>query len=148
MIVAGSNGSGGVDRYDAATRTVSNVPGFGAALNSVPVLDRHATRIVLNGTRICDADFQLLGELPAATKAVVLSPNGATAWTYDASGTVRKFDLAAPTTLDLFQEIGTGTALAASPDADGDGAIVMTSTPEAEVLFIAGDDGVVVQAAP
>jgi hypothetical protein len=148
LIVAGANLNGEIDRYDAATRTVSSPPVFGAELNSAPVLDRHATRIVLNGTRVYDAAFQMLGELPSTTKAVLLSPDGAAAWTYDASGKVRKFDLVASPMLGLFPEIGTGTTLAASPDVDGDGGIVMTSTPEADVLFIAGDDGVVVQPAP
>jgi hypothetical protein len=86
----------------------------------------------------------LLGELPSTTKAVVLSPDGPVAWTYDASAEVRKSDVMLPATLGLFPEIGTGKALAVSPDVDGDGGIVMTSTPEAGVLFIAGDDGVVI----
>jgi hypothetical protein len=146
MVVAGTNSDGGIDRYVAATGTVSHDFSFGTELNSAPVLDRHATRIVLVGssaTHVYGGNFQDWGALPNTTKAVVLSPDGATAWTYDASGLLRTFSVGSPAT--FFPEIGTGTPLVASPDADGDGGIVMTSTPEADVLFIAGDDGVVIQ---
>jgi hypothetical protein len=149
IIIAGNNIDDGIERYVASTGELSALsPDLGLQLTAAPVLDRHANRIVLNKRRVYGANFSLLGELPADTKAVVLSPDGAIAWTYVASGHVRKFDLLATPVGGLFLELGSPTPLAASPDANNDQEVVMASTPEAEVLFIAGDDGVVVQPAP
>ena len=145
VVIAGTNGRSAVDRYDASTYQVAALsPNPGFLLTSPPVLDRHASRLVLNA-RVYSANFTQLGDLPATTKAVALSADGSVAWTFDTSGDVRKFDLLGATVAGFFPEIGSGTPVPATP---GSGEVIMTTTPESGTLFIAGTEGVVVLPAP
>ncbi len=118
-----------------------------------PQLDRTGSRIVLNRTSVYDGQYSYLGALPATTLAVVLSPDGDRAYTYDQSGLMRTYDLVGAPIQGSFQEIGVGTALAGQPGLDRealytDAAVMMTITPDGNTVFIAGSDAVIVQPTP
>jgi len=82
------------------------------------------------------------GDLPAGLSAFVISPDGATAYAYFASGggTVRKFDLTNP---GVFPQ--TASVPAASP---GTFFNAMTISPDGGWLFLAGNQRVVIVQAP
>jgi hypothetical protein len=142
LIVTGTN-FGKVNAFNAATGAVSQP--LTLTLTAPPVLDRTASRIVLNNTQVYDSGFNLLsGALPNTTLAVVLKADGTAAYTYDSSGKVRKFDLTGTPVAGVYPEIGTGTTLAGSPGNN----VSMTITPDGGTLFLAGGTQVVVQPAP
>jgi IPT/TIG domain-containing protein len=133
-----------VFQYTASNSTLSAVSLPLAQVSRGPVLDRRATRIMLNGSLVYDANFQQQGKIPGSL-AVVLSPNGSKAYAYSSGTLLHTYDLDG--TLDMngfFPEIATGTALAGEPGSNP----VMTMSPDGGSLFIAGADAVVVVPAP
>lgn len=110
-----------------------------------PILNRDATRYIFNGTRVYNAEFALLGTLPATTLAVALRPDGLRAYTYDsAAGGVLTFDLSATAGGNAYSAIGSALALPGDP---GPG-VRMTISPDGRTLFLAGATQIVVQPAP
>jgi hypothetical protein len=114
-------------------------------INYSPVLDRTGSHIVLQNTYVYDGSYTLLGNLPATTVSVVLSPAGDRAYTYDQAKTLRTFDLTAPPVGGVFPEIGTGIALAGDP---GSSIPKMAITPDGAAVFITGGTNLVVQPTP
>lgn len=114
--------------------------------NSIaPVYDRHATRLVLNGTLVYDSSTTLLGTLPNTTAAVVLHPDGTRAYTYDTSvDALRVFDISATPSGEVFPAMGDPIPLVAAPGSN----IKMAISADANTLFIAGTDQIVVQPTP
>jgi hypothetical protein len=116
-----------------------------------PRMDLTGSRIVLDDTRVYDGQYTPLGQLPATTLAVVLAPDGARAYTFDSSGSMRTFDLQAAATGGFMNEIGTATTLAGDPGITTPpelGEMQMAITPDGETIFIAGSRAVIVQPAP
>jgi hypothetical protein len=110
-----------------------------------PVLDREATRLILNGALVYDSSLTLLGTLPDTTVAVALRPDGKRAYTYDSSdGALRVFDISETKSGEAYTAIGDPIPLAADP---GSG-VKMTISPDANTLFIAGTAQIVVQPTP
>jgi hypothetical protein len=128
--------------YSASTGTVVS----SAAARNVGniVLNRTASRTVLNRVEVFDSGFTLLGNLPGTTLAVVLSPDGTIAYTHDSGGKVRKFDLTGALVAGYFPEVGTGTTPPASPGTSS----MMTISLDGGSLFIAGNQNVVMMPAP
>jgi hypothetical protein len=107
-------------------------------------LNRTGSRLALDH-RIYDADFNLLGTLPTSSRAVALSPVAPRAYAWDVNGTVRRFDLAAPTVNGEFPELvpaivplpGAGqpdiqlSRLIVTPD---EGAVVIAGRRNAQIL--------------
>jgi hypothetical protein len=114
--------------------------------NSIaPVLDRDATRWVLNGVNVYGADFALLGKLPDTTLAVSLRPDGKRAYTYDsAAAGILIFDISATKNGEAYTALGAATPLVAAP---GPGAKMIISA-DGTTLFIAGTTQLVVQPTP
>jgi hypothetical protein len=134
-----------VFQYSASNSALSSVNLPLAQLLRGSVLDRRATRIVLNGNLVYDASFQQLGKIPGSS-AVALSPDGSKAYAYTSGTLLNTYDLNG--TLDLngfFPEIGPpGTTLASDPGSNP----VITISPDGGFLFIAGSDAIVVLPAP
>jgi hypothetical protein len=114
--------------------------------NSIaPVIDREATRVIMNGTRVYDSALALLGTLPDTTTAVALRPDGKRAYTYDSSdGALRVFDISETKNGEAYTAAGDPIALVANP---GSG-VKMTISPDGNTLFIAGTAQIVVQPTP
>jgi hypothetical protein len=131
--------------YTASTG-VFEATAIGINQNAIaPVLDRSATRLVLNGFRVYDGTLNLLGTLPAATQAVTLRPNGTRAYTYDSTGgTVLTFDVTADVDDAEIAPLLPGQTLAGAP---GD-SVRATVTTEGNTLFFAGATQIVVQPTP
>jgi hypothetical protein len=110
-----------------------------------PALDRDATRIVLNGTRVYDSSSALLGTLPDTTAAVVLRPDGKRAYTYDTDANgVLAYDISETNEGEAFTPLGDAVPLVAAP---GDG-VRMAISADGNTLFIAGTTQLVVQPTP
>jgi hypothetical protein len=129
---------------------VAALTGIHSLNNFSPVLDRRATRIIINRTQVYDGAYLLLGTLPSTTQAVVLRPDGTRAYTFDQSGRLRTFDLTATSAGGVFPEIGAGLTLAGDPGRDrkaiySDALVEMAITPDGRTVFIAGSKAVVVQ---
>jgi hypothetical protein len=115
--------------------------------NAVPTaMDRDATRTVLNGVSVYDAQLVLYGTLPTTTIAVALSPDGHSAYTYDtAANALLMFDVStAVDSAGAFTAIGSPVPLLASP---GSG-VSMIVSDDGSTLFIAGTDRLVIQPVP
>jgi hypothetical protein len=148
IVPSGTNGSD-VFQYRALNSQMSDTSldfSHGGTLRA-PALDRNGNRIILSNTtatNVYDGSYQLLGTLPASTRAYVLSSDGARAYTYDSAGEVRVFDVSATANGGVYPQLGMGI-----PVSDpGDGALSMIITPDDGTVFIAGVDGVVVQGVP
>ena len=114
-----------------------------------PEMDRDATRIVLDKVRVYDGGYNYLGNLPASTDSVIVSPDGTRAYTYDDPRVMRTFDLQSAAVAGSMREIGTGITLAADPGLDFFDAVVrMAITPDGATVFLAGELTVVVQPVP
>lgn len=132
--------------YSPAVNTLS--PGT-VSLNQntiAPVLDRAATRAVLNGTRVYDSSFALLGTLPNTTAAIVLKPNGARAYAYDpTAGGIVTYDISVDRDEAAYAPLGAAVPLAGNPGT----AVRMIITPDGGTLFLAGAGGeIVIQPTP
>jgi hypothetical protein len=133
-----------VFQYTASNSTLSAVSLPLARVLRGSVLDRRATRIVLNGSLVYDATFQQQGKIPDSL-AVVLSVNGAKAYGYSSGTLLHTYDLNGPLDMNgFFPEIAPGTTLASDPGSNP----VMTMSPDGGTLFIAGADAIVVVPAP
>lgn len=118
-----------------------------------PVLSRDGSRMVLQRTQVRDGSFNLLGNLPATTDAVVLSPDGKRAYAFDHSGQFITYDLNAAPVAGEYPAIGSPVTLAGDPGPlpalppppYSDEIVMMTITPDGSAVFIAGDKGIVVQ---
>jgi hypothetical protein len=139
------------------TATGARTPTGIHLLTGAPVvMDRTGARIVLNKRAVYDGAYTLLGNLPATTDAVVLSPDGTRAHAFDRSGQLRTYDLVAAPVAGVFQQIGPGITLAGDPGPYlsplplpyTDVAVMMTITPDGRTVFIAGRRAVIVQPVP
>lgn len=149
-LVGGGSYRDAVSRYDASTGvfTASSVKDRVVSI----ALDRSGSRAILHldvypalEWRVYDRGLTLLGTLPPATSAAVLSPDGARVYTFErgASPVVRTFDATAPAAGPL-PEVGSAVTLAGSPSATT-ALPRMAISPDGGTLFIAGDAAVVVQ---
>jgi hypothetical protein len=110
-----------------------------------PVLDPGATRVVLNGVKVYDSSFALLGTLPATTLAVALSPDGKRAYTFDSSAAaVRTFDTSKSVAGAAFTQLGAAVPLVGAPGAG----VKMAISPDGGTLFFAGSTQLVIQPTP
>lgn len=110
-----------------------------------PAVNRSISRIVLNGTRVYDVNFALLGTLPDTTAAVVLKSDGSRAYAYDtAAGGILVYDISVDRDEAAYTALGAVTPLAADP---GTG-VRMAITPDNGTLFIAGSTRIAVQPTP
>lgn len=138
-----------ISYYDAGTDSVGGAGAPARDLFTV-VLNRDATRMVLNGIEVFDGNLVLLGNLPNTTGAAALSPDGSIAYTYDnVSGTVRKFDLNGALVAGVFPEIGTGTTPVGAPISTASfGNLAMAVSLDGNTLVIAGNQKVVIMPVP
>lgn len=110
-----------------------------------PAIDRSISRAVLNGTRVYDGNFALLGTLPATTTAVAVKPNGTRAYAYDpTAGGIVVYDISVDRDEAAYAPLGAVTPLAGDP---GSG-VKMAITPDGGTLFLAGSTQIVVQPTP
>ena len=110
-----------------------------------PAFDRSATRFLLNGNRVFDATAALLGTLPDTTAAVVLKPDGTRVYTFDtAANGILVYDISETKSGEAYTALAAAVPLIADP---GD-SIKMTISPDANTLFIAGANQLVVQPTP
>lgn len=110
-----------------------------------PALDRTPTRIVLNGSRVYDVNFALLGTLPTTTAAVVLNSAGTRAYAYDPTlGGILVYDISVDRDEAAYAALGAVVPLVGDP---GSG-VQMTITPDNGTLFLAGGGQIVVQPTP
>jgi hypothetical protein len=121
-----------------------------------PAMDRTASRIVLRRTQVYDGSYVLLGSLPA-NDAIVLSPDGTRAHTFERPATLRSYDLTAQlaSTSDAYPQLGAAITLPQSPGVEmttplyrGDVPVIMTITPDGRTVFIAGSERILVQPIP
>lgn len=131
--------------YATATNELRS-SGLSLRQNAVPpAVNRSISRVVLNGTKVYDGGFTLLGTLPDTTAAVVLKSDGSRAYTYDtAAGGILVYDISATRNEAAYTALGAVTPLAADP---GTG-VLMTITPDNGTLFVAGGTRIVVQPTP
>jgi hypothetical protein len=131
--------------FSASNGGISNT-GLAINQNAIgPVLDRDASRLVLNGLNVYNGSYTLLGKLPATTLAVALRPDGNRAFTYDsAAGAVLVFDTSATKNGEALPQVGAAVPLAGAP---GAGPKMIIST-DGRTLFLAGATQIVVQPTP
>ena len=143
--------------YDSATRSYPVSGGLGTLISSLVSLSRNGARAVMHAdaTRYAVVDFaanqtNLVGYLPAPDPdAVVLSPDGTRAYTFDATANVvHAYDLTAAVDADAqFPEIGSGVTLVDRPSATGSN-VQMIITPDGGTLVLAGTTNVIVTPKP
>lgn len=110
-----------------------------------PAVSRSVNRVVLNGTKVYDSTFELLGTLPDTTSAVILKSDGSRAYAYDtAAGGILVYDISVDRGEAAYTALGPVTALAGDP---GTG-LRMAITLDGSTLFIAGSARIVVQPTP
>jgi hypothetical protein len=106
---------------------------------------KQLAELVVVNAPVYAAAYTSLGSLPASTLAVVLSPDGDRAYTYDQSKQMRTFDLTATPVSGVFPEVGTSIPLAGDP---GNQDPHMAITPDGRALFITGGAELIVQPTP
>ena len=148
MLIQGApsaTGSPSVVKYTAADN-VLGASGISLKQTAIaPVLDPAATRIALNGVNVYDSSSALLGTLPGTTLAVVFSPDGKRAYTYDSSAAaVRTFDTSKSAAGKAFAQLGSAVPLVGAP---GTG-VKMAISPDGGTLFFAGSTQLVIQPTP
>ncbi len=134
-------------QYLAATQVFA-VTGAAFYQNAIPpVLDRSAAHIVFNGTNIYNDSFSLLGSLPATTLAVVLSPDGTHAYTFDSAlSQIVCYDLTASPVGGQFPQCA--SVPPATPAGLPGSGVRMAISPDGNTLFLAGSNQIVVQSPP
>lgn len=135
VLLVGSTNSSPL-KYDASTDQLTRLTSPLSA--AVVDLDRTGERALFDSRHVYSRDFQLLGSLPQTTRAAALSPSGRRAYAYDENGTVRTFDLTAPTA-GSFTEVLPAITVAQSPGADATKLQILVSH-DARALFIAGNE--------
>ncbi|HEU4484866.1 MAG TPA: IPT/TIG domain-containing protein [Povalibacter sp.] len=133
----------------ALAASSTNILSTGIGLNQndiAPVLDRNATRMILNGTLVYSyTTLAGFGKLPSTTLAVTTRPDGARAYTYDsADGKILTFDISATKSGDDYTPVGTAVTPVGAP---GNG-VKMIASPDGNVLFLAGSSQIVIQPTP
>ncbi len=130
--------------FTASNGGISNT-GLAINQNAIgPVLDRDATRLVLNGLNVY-ADYSLLGKLPATTLAVALRADGKRAFTYDsAANALLVFDTSVTKNGEALPQVGAAVPLAGAPGAGPK----MIISIDGRTLFLAGAAQLVVQPTP
>jgi hypothetical protein len=131
--------------YTTSTNTL-NASAVSLRQNAVPpAVNRSISRIVLNGTKVYDGSFALLGTLPDTTAAVILKSDGTRAYAYDtAAGGILVYDISVDRDEAAYTALGAVVPLAGDP---GTGPR-MAITPDNGTLFIAGAARIVVQPTP
>lgn len=132
--------------YTAADNQLNST---GQSLNQnaiAPVMNRIGTRIVLNGTRVFDGTFNVLGNLPATTAAVALKPDGTRVYAFDpTAGGILTYDISTDRDEAVLQPLGAVVPLVANPGSSPQ----MIITPDGGTLFLAGAGaGIVIQPTP
>jgi hypothetical protein len=98
--------------------------------------------------RVYDRDWTLRGSLPVSNYVHVLSPDGSRAYVYEGTGDqLHIYDLTAPLVGGFFPEVQTIT-LAGVPTSNFATELPMVLSPDGKVLFLAGNQGIVVQQLP
>lgn len=141
---------GGPDATGGAEWNASNeqltIANFGQQ-SQPPSVNRDGTRTVVLAV-VYDANFAVLGNLPATTAASILAPSAAKAYTWDTNGitgTVRTFDISAAPVAGQFPEVGTGV----TPPGTYVGQFArMAISPDGGTLFLAGQNNIAVMPAP
>ena len=142
------------DVFSLNTATGATTPtGIHLLTGAPPAMDRTGARIVLNRTRVYDGAYNYLGNLPATTDAVTLSPDGARAYAFDRSGLLLTYNIAGAAVSGTFPQVGTGITLAADPGRAtttlySDAVVEMSITPDGKTVFIAGSKAIVIQPVP
>jgi len=100
-----------------------------------------------------DQDFNLLGSMPGSYGAAIFSKDSSMLYAYGADSQIHTFDLTQTPVAGEYAESGTGTSLMGNPGniynfASETNVIRMTSTPDGNTLFIAGENLIAIQAAP
>jgi len=131
--------------YATATNVLNTTPVSLRQNGIPPAVNRSFTRVVLNGTKVYDGSFALLGTLPDTTAAVVLKSDGSRAYAFDtAAGGILVYDISVDRDEAAYTALGPVTALAGDP---GSG-VRIAITPDSGTLFVAGSLRVVVQPTP
>jgi hypothetical protein len=131
--------------YATATNALSATPVSLRQNDIPPAVNRAFNRAVLNGTKVYDGSFALLGTLPDTTAAVVLKSDGSRAYAFDtAAGGILVYDISADVDEATYTALGPVTPLAGDP---GTG-LRMAITPDNGTLFVAGSLRIVVQPTP
>jgi hypothetical protein len=133
----------------AGSTVMTPMPTVTAAVTRLSMA-RGPGRALVNGRRVIDPlVFTELASLPATTLGGVLNDAGTRAYTFDANGTIRTFDVSAAQFSGVFPEIGAGIVPAGDPGAAIDGSeLRMTISPDGRTLFLAGSARIVVQPLP
>jgi hypothetical protein len=131
--------------YATATNALNAAP-VSLRQNAVPpAVNRAFNRAVLNGTKVYDGNFALLGTLPDTTAAVALKSDGSRAYAFDtAAGGILVYDISADVDEAAYTALGPVTPLAGDP---GTG-LRMAITPDNGTLFVAGSLRIAVQPTP
>ncbi len=135
-----------VYRYDVKTRTYVNSGPTGPA-GKVLSVSRTGARFIVDGTTVYRSDFTKLGDLSVGggeiLTAAAITPDGARAYAYGASGTLYGFQL------DVFANgvfaPAPGTPITLPHTV---GSPVMTTSADGRTVFIAGDDRVIIRSVP
>lgn len=157
--IAGNGSAGVLVQGDPSLTTAPLVYGYSASSNGftsagfslnqntvAPVVDRSMSRMVLNGERVYDGSFNLLGTLPNTTVAVALRSDGARAYAYDpTAGGIVTYDTSVDRDEAAYAPLGAVVPLVGNPGS----AVKMIITPDGGTLFLAGAGGeIVIQPTP
>jgi len=148
MLIQGApsaTGSPTVIKYTASDNALA-ASGLALKQNDVaPALDPAATRIALNGVNVYDSNFALLGTMKTTTLAVVFSPDGKRAYTYDSgAAALLIYDTSKSAAGKAFNRLGAPVPLAGDPGAG----VKMAISPDGGTLFFAGSTQLVIQPTP
>lgn len=122
-----------------------------------PAVNEDGTRTALIGAALdvvlYDQDFNMLGYMPGSYGAAVFSKDSSKLYAYGGDGQIHTFDLTQTPVAGIYAETGTGTSLMGNPGSiynyiSPTDVIRMTSTPDGNTLFIAGENLIAIQTAP
>jgi hypothetical protein len=140
----GYSGFPPVARYDASSGQLFATASI-VQSTSISV-DRHGTRVILNGKDLYNASISLLGSLPTTTVGSTVSADATRAYSYDSNGTVRVFDLMAAPLNSLYPEIMPSKTLMSSPAVSVWATLI--ESPDGGSLFVAIESGIYVVPLP
>ena len=146
-----TDGLGGIVQWNASTEQLSAAQSSNIFYWANLSRDGSRTLVGINGggVEIYDAALNVIGTLPNSTIAGVLAPSGQRAYTYDANGTVRVFDVTTPLSAQvMFPEILPAITPSASPSTNLNNPLKMLITPDGGTIFIAGDQQIIVVPLP
>jgi hypothetical protein len=147
LVLVSSDDQTPTARYDSEARELVNTP-TSARTRFPPTMNRNASRILVDFNSVYDSNLTLLGRLPPVTTiTATLHPTELRAYAYDTDGTIRVYDLSAPTDQDgNYPEILPAITPSASPGENG--FIHLTITPDGGTLFMGGPEQIVVVPVP